>query len=201
MQMTIIGRPDLVPELTSISAVSATGGTGPSFSPIGQFSINPVYRVFFQQRDMASARRIWSLYSDATAKPYHEAQPIWQQADQQLISGPVGVMTRIMMPAISRAHTIVARADSHHQVVLAAVAMRRYRLDHGRYPQSLEALVPTYLMAAPSDPCATGPIRLIQTEQGPAVYSIGTDLDDDQATSWVSGQDEDGDIVVVLPTD
>ncbi len=160
----------------------------------------PAYRVFFQQRDMASAHRIWNLYREAMAKPYYQAEPIWQQAEQVLGSGPVGLMTRILMPALSRAHTVMARVDSRHRVVVAAVAMRRYRLDHGQYPQSLEALVPAYLMAVPNDPCAPGPIRLIQTEQGPAVYSIGTDLTDDQATPFEK-QMEKGDIVVVLPTD
>lgn len=31
-------------------------------------------------------------------------------------------------------------------------AIVRYRADHGRYPESLEALVPTYLRAIPVDP-------------------------------------------------
>jgi hypothetical protein len=38
-----------------------------------------------------------------------------------------------------------------------AIALRRFRLDHGQYPDALSALVPTYVASVPSDPLTGTP--------------------------------------------
>ena len=64
------------------------------------------------------------------------------------------------------------------------LALQAYRRDHGTYPESLEALIPTYLESLPIDPCdPTGrPIRYRRDSTNSAsVWNIGLD-----------GQDDDG---------
>ena len=70
-----------------------------------------------------------------------------------------------------------------HQMVSAAVALKRYELRHGQLPQSLALLVPEFLAQAPQD-CMDGqPLRYRLNGDGSfTLYSVGED-----------GQDEGGD--------
>jgi hypothetical protein len=58
---------------------------------------------------------------------------------------------------------------------VVALAAERYRLVHGRWPDTLEALVPQYLSQVPDDPFVDGPLRLRRLDDGLVVYSVGPD--------------------------
>jgi hypothetical protein len=64
-------------------------------------------------------------------------------------------------------------------LLLAEGAVRAHRLERGRNPESLEALVPDYLRTVPADPFGKGPLRYVRDGDGPKVYSVGTDGEDD----------------------
>jgi len=61
-----------------------------------------------------------------------------------------------------------------------ALACERYRKANGKWPDSLQALVPTQLSAVPLDPYDGKPLRLIRNNEGITVYSVGPDLQDNQ---------------------
>jgi hypothetical protein len=61
----------------------------------------------------------------------------------------------------------------------AAIAAERYRLVEGRWPESLDVLVPRYLAAVPTDPFDGQPLRLKRSEDGLVIYSVGVDRKDD----------------------
>src|SRR5262249_14654539 len=63
---------------------------------------------------------------------------------------------------------------------IAAVAIERYRLANGRWPERLEDLVPAYLSKIPIDPFDGQPIRFRRLKDGVIIYTVG------------EGQDEDG---------
>ncbi len=44
------------------------------------------------------------------------------------------------------------RSLAQMRLTAIAVALRRFRLDHGAYPNSLDELVPSYFKAVPLDP-------------------------------------------------
>lgn len=61
-----------------------------------------------------------------------------------------------------------------------ALALRAYRLEHGRWPEALDDLVPEYLSAVPDDPFTDGrPLRYRAAGAGFGVYSVGPDSEDD----------------------
>jgi hypothetical protein len=62
---------------------------------------------------------------------------------------------------------------------VVAVALERYRLAHGRFPEKLGELTPTYLAAIPRDLFDGNPLRYRLVDGKPVVYSIGIDGDDD----------------------
>lgn len=59
------------------------------------------------------------------------------------------------------------------------IAVERYRLRHGRWPDNLAALVPDFLPAAPTDMLDGRPLRYQRLADGVVVYSVGPDGTDD----------------------
>ncbi len=64
-------------------------------------------------------------------------------------------------------------------VILAA---ERYRRAKGRWPTSLQDLVPQYLSSVPIDLFDGKPIKMKPTKDGIIIYSIGLDEQDDGGT-------------------
>ncbi|MEM0914929.1 MAG: hypothetical protein AAGK09_10010 [Planctomycetota bacterium] len=77
-------------------------------------------------------------------------------------------------PAVSRMTAF--QSDDQRQGLRAAIALERYRLDHGVYPSEddgLEALVPTYLDAVPVGGASGQPMRFVLRDGEPRVYGFG----------------------------
>jgi hypothetical protein len=60
-----------------------------------------------------------------------------------------------------------------------ALAVERYRQEHGRWPDQLADLVPEFLSAVPADPFDGAPLRYCRQEEGVAVYALGRGPRDD----------------------
>ncbi|MEM1356424.1 MAG: hypothetical protein AAGH88_16260 [Planctomycetota bacterium] len=86
--------------------------------------------------------------------------------------------------------------QSRLAVAQASLACVTYQLEHGRYPGSLNDLVPNYLSQAPTDPMDGESLRYRVEADGTAVvYSIFTNLQDDGGTAdmddWSAVKDGD----------
>jgi hypothetical protein len=72
-----------------------------------------------------------------------------------------------------------AEAEARRRILIAAIALERYRGRHGAYPQTLQALVPELLPQPPLDFMDGQPLRYQVTADGHFVlYSIGLDCVD-----------------------
>jgi hypothetical protein len=71
------------------------------------------------------------------------------------------------------------RSRAALRCTIAALAVERYRLAHGRWPGSLEQLVPAYLAEVPADPFVNHQLRIVRKPDGVVVYSVGLDSKDD----------------------
>jgi hypothetical protein len=68
------------------------------------------------------------------------------------------------------------QAEANRRAATTALAVERYRLQHGRWPDSLEALVAAQLLRqVPIDPYDGKPLRYRATKDGVVLYSIGPD--------------------------
>ena len=93
----------------------------------------------------------------------------------------------------------VARLDVMREQIVAAIALKRHRLLHGRLPPTLEALVPEFLTSVPHDWFADAPMRYRPVAGGAyELYSVNSDGVDDGGDSrnprgdvrgWQSGRD------------
>lgn len=61
-------------------------------------------------------------------------------------------------PLYVRATQVVAHNETERLLAITALALERHRLRHGRYPESLAALQPEFLSAAPRDPISGDPL-------------------------------------------
>jgi hypothetical protein len=96
----------------------------------------------------------------------------------------------------------LAKVELRHQayleVVRTAYASYLHRFDHGSYPTTLEALLPT-LKKLPMDPFSGKPIRLTIIEGDFVVYSVGDNQQDDGGLGWADNEFDKDDLRVRLP--
>lgn len=72
-----------------------------------------------------------------------------------------------------------AEAEARRRVMIAAIALKRYQLRHGRHPQTLQELVPEFLANAPVDFMDGRPLRYRPGDDDRFVlYSVGLDCVD-----------------------
>lgn len=102
------------------------------------------------------------------------------------------LLLHFMMPGISRVAYGWDKSLHDMEAARAVIAMERFRLANGRWPGSLDELVPEYLDTVPLDRFDGAPLRYRLAEGFPILYSIGVDRSDDggrhatQADQWAT---------------
>ncbi|MCX7969177.1 MAG: type II secretion system protein GspG [Armatimonadetes bacterium] len=82
-------------------------------------------------------------------------------------------LVAILAPTMPGAFEKVNQIYAIRQVTETALSLRLYRSERGRYPESLQALVPKYLPKIPIDPYDGKPIRYRKLSRGFKVWSVG----------------------------
>ncbi len=91
------------------------------------------------------------------------------------------LLARSMAPSFGKITQAFLRRHASLRCAIAALAGERFRLTHGRWPDSLEQLVPGFLPKAPLDPFDGKLLRFRRTEDGVVIYSVGPDGQDNEA--------------------
>jgi hypothetical protein len=151
-----------------------------------------------------------AAYSARSQSPIDrdEALSNWPAAEAALrasqpTTNPARIVGASVRPALNRAIQTGYRIEEECNATAVSLAVRLYRLDHGKLPPSLEALVPTYLPDVPRDPLAAGDKRLgyvvLDGGRRAIVYSVGENQIDDTAAGlpvptvpmygWTNGLD------------
>ncbi len=74
----------------------------------------------------------------------------------------------------------LARTEALRSMIVISLALRRYQIQSGAYPATLNSLVPKFLAAVPLDPADRKPMRYQVNVDGTyLLYSIGADGRDD----------------------
>ncbi|MEM6392338.1 MAG: hypothetical protein AAF797_06155 [Planctomycetota bacterium] len=109
------------------------------------------------------------------------------------------VATRVWFGWITspHAHTSLTFDIGHAERLRVAAALTLHRIDHGLYPQQLNALVPHYLEELPTDRYDGRPLTYKPSEDGKTylLYSVGPDGEDDGGLDDLT----DGDRVIGDP--
>jgi len=106
------------------------------------------------------------------------------QGDQAIESmnrqTPFNFLARLLLPALGNFAKKTAFAQTSVNLARVAIALERYRLGHGEYPDSLNALTPQFMEKIPHDIINGEPLHYRRTNDGQFVlYSVGWNETDD----------------------
>jgi hypothetical protein len=85
-----------------------------------------------------------------------------------------------MLPALSAIFNSAERSAQVRDAAGVAIALVLWQRRHGKWPASLDPLVPDLLPEAPPDRADGRPLRYAVHDGQPVIYSIGADRDDDR---------------------
>jgi hypothetical protein len=93
---------------------------------------------------------------------------------------PDNFFARLFLPSMSGAVERFAYAQASVDLARTAIALERYRLAHGEFPESLDALAPQFIAQVPHDVIGGQPLHYRRTSDGQFVlYSVGWNETDD----------------------
>ena len=90
------------------------------------------------------------------------------------------LLSRALLPALTRAFELHGRRVAELRCAIVGLAVERYRLKYGNWPETLARLVPDFLPELPVDPFDEQPLRYLRDDNGVVVYSVGENGTDDQ---------------------
>jgi hypothetical protein len=145
--------------------------------------------AYFYQNELARARmqQRWILpLVDTTSRIVSPAalQRAENSAHAELKPySPYKVQALMLYPAIGRAVEKFAAIQSSIDLARIACALERYRLAHGQYPETLDALAPQFIGKLPHDIINGQPLHYRREANGQFIlYSVGWNETDDGGT-------------------
>lgn len=141
---------------------------------------------WFYQNELSCAHPMLEYYLPLADVNHRMVRPgDVRRADSTVTSklrhpNPYNLFARLVLPALGSAVKRSAYGQQSVDLARVAIALERYRLAHGTYPESLDALVPQFLAQLPHDIINGQPLHYRQAPDGQFVlYSVGWNETDD----------------------
>lgn len=114
---------------------------------------------------------------------------------------PREIMARMLTPAFAKFLTRAVRSQTLQTSAAIACSVEMHYLKRGRYPDTLDALVPEFLKAIPTDPMDLKPMRYRRTDSGSfIVWSVGDNgIDDGGVSRRITGKRSDKNPPIEIP--
>lgn len=183
---------------TPADIVAAAEGDSPG-AQRARWDVALGYRVFLLADDLAAHQRFTADIDTISYLPYWQARDRMQGLVGQMQSRPGGLMTAMLMPALSRVMEHVAVADARRGAARLGLALYRYRAQNGRFPEELGDLAPEFISVVPIDPFDGKPLRVKQVGQGATVSSIGPESTDKHEGPFLDIDKKQRDIAFTVP--
>ena len=152
----------------------------------GKILFHLVPSSVFYQNELAIARMHQQCLLPVVDVQQHIASPeIARQAVSAIEKlrehwSPNNVIACMMLPALEAAATKYVYAQASVDLARTACALERYRLAHGEYPETLDALTPQFIEKVPHDIIGRQPFHYRRTADGKfLLYSVGWNETDD----------------------
>jgi hypothetical protein len=134
-----------------------------------------LYLLYGKKRVLKNYTEFMDAVAEGVRKPYAVKQP-----PLTLPSDPIN---QLIYPVFDNARFSEVKAETQNRLLLVALALRAYRLEHGHYPASLAELTPGYLKQVPDDLFALHrPLSYRLDGKSYLLYSLGPDNTDDEGT-------------------
>lgn len=141
---------------------------------------------WFYQNEYHCARLMTDYFYPAADAEHRTFSPhLVQQGGIVLVAEtqhpfPFNLYERLMLPGLTNAARRFAWAQATVDTARVAMALERYRLARGEFPESLDALAPQYIAQLPRDVIGGQPLKYRREADGQFVlYSIGWNETDD----------------------
>jgi hypothetical protein len=160
---------------------------GSDYLPAMFIRYNQAIVLESMNRAMAIARR-----------PPSEQASLWAQFEVDRTSrndGPArvfGILGELVAPAHGLAGLGFLRAKAILRVGNVMVAVERFQRAHGRWPGSIDTMVPRFLTGSSADPFTGRELVLKELPDGVVIYSLGSDQTDNGGKFDERGRDKPG---------
>jgi hypothetical protein len=162
----------------------------------GRFIVHLIPTGWLYQNEYRCARMMVNYYipvadvSQGTFSPDTARQGDATLAAETKSPGPFNWYERLMLPALGNAAKKFAYGQASVDLARVAIALERYRLAHGEYPASLDALSPQFIAKLPHDVINGQPLHYRRTSDPSSqssdatsgqfiLYSVGWNETDD----------------------
>ena len=141
--------------LSAVGSLSAGTGTSGFLGTLSQLKILNLVGLAFPSK-AATTRKTEAFYDGLMAfarAPVQERRALAFQPDSYVETLPRRyLLLRLLLPAIAKAVQSRDQAEMEIAATRLMLGIELYRARNGRYPETLEALVPSVLPALPVDP-------------------------------------------------
>jgi hypothetical protein len=150
---------------------SETGGAASEGPSLLGWSLRDRFRNELPHTLAALTHRI-----EACRLPPHEQIEAERRLNAEVERLPRDIIhLKLLLPALDRVSEAERRRHAFVRCMAVALAVERYRREHGDWPKSLAQLTPELIQEVPADPFDGRPLRYRQVEDGVVVYSVGPD--------------------------
>jgi hypothetical protein len=137
-----------------------------------------LYRIAFVPEDLLSYGE-WVGEARALLERGKGTRREWEALEASVVSARKGSLASIVLPSLLRARHSATEAEARARLARLALAATAYQLRNGKYPATLDELVPAFVDAVPVDPFGGRPLRMTAADGGLVLYSVGGDGTDD----------------------
>jgi hypothetical protein len=141
---------------------------------------------WFYQNRLRSARLMVNAYIPLADVSQQTISPaVLRHADEVMsvetkTTTPYNILEKMMLPELGNCAKKFAYAQSSVDQARTAIALERYRLAHGEFPEALDALAPQFIAKVPHDVIGGQPLKYRREANGQFVlYSVGWNETDD----------------------
>ena len=183
--------------LTMSGLLGAARAQGPNPNTADIPPLPMLLRIFVMPSDVLAYKQYLEYCRDQVQEPFTPTT-IEQAGNGATKAARHGLLTSIIVPSLQRYMERVVMDEALRATALTAIAVDRYRLDHGgTIPARLDVLAPQYIDDVPFDPFDGHPLRYVVGNDQAMIYSIGPDLRDNGGAA-LDEQKKTGDVVFVV---
>ncbi|MDO8588438.1 MAG: hypothetical protein Q7T82_15530 [Armatimonadota bacterium] len=136
-----------------------------------------VKTLFMSKRGIFSRYAAYTDECIANARKPYAVSKAWPRQPNDPVS-------LLLCPVFGKARFAAVKNEAQNGILAVTLALRAYRLEHGKYPASLAEIAPGYLKKIPNDPFAAGgPLKYKPTGGKYVLYSLGPDCKDNGGAS------------------
>lgn len=129
---------------------------------------------------IAQLHESWLLRGAEPEKYLVQPRLVSQSPLAGVAPGPFNFFAMELIPSLTNSCKRFAREQISVDLARTAIALERFRLAHGEFPESLDALAPTLVAQVPHDVIGGQPLKYRRTSDGQFVlYSVGWNEKDD----------------------